>query len=339
MALTLLTEPPAQAFAGNLLVYRANTTNLGELVNLELTVAGQVYNFPSFPDALGNVEFRVQSTVASAIATENLPNLAQLTNTFAIQSYSVVISQTGETDLNPSSRQALIGAFEDQQYPSRSPTFFAATITLLTDQGQPNKRVGPNQRERLYFVTSLNFVEVRVDGNLVESIPTNANTIYGIDVSPSRFGINDGNYTVDLGNGVVSQTYRVDIKPRAYIREYIYRNNFGMWEVLRTTGERDKTDKGQAQSAVLELPYNYTQATGREVQFNIDNERMYLQRSGWFNKKEMGYLTYQLANTERIYEVLQDGSLLPFIITKRTFKFEENAIGLQDLPIELMLAY
>ena len=72
------------------------------------------------------------------------------------------------------------------------------------------------------------------NGAPIETKATTTGNIYAVDVSPSRVGLNAGSYTISL-QGVASQVYRIDIENRVYAREYLYQNNLGVWEVLRTT--------------------------------------------------------------------------------------------------------
>lgn len=130
-------------------------------------------------------------------------------------------------------------------------------------------------------------------------------------------------------------TYEI-VEPHPLERILLFRNHFGVWETLRTTGRWAKNIKLSRQLATQARAASITEARGKKYQYQAATTNTWRIRTGYLSTSEMQGAADILSSTA-VYWV-KDTDLIPLLIENKSALTAEDRNYLKALQLEVIEA-
>jgi hypothetical protein len=131
------------------------------------------------------------------------------------------------------------------------------------------------------------------------------------------------------------RTYIMDYKFYPFARWWFFKNGFGVYECMRTTGKAEKSVDIQKEFIEIELPSDYTDTDRSRKQVSNNNQYKIKCSSGALSKLWAQYYL-ELFDSEDVY-LLSKGKAIPATIEPNEYVYESDGINISPHTFEAIM--
>lgn len=146
---------------------------------------------------------------------------------------------------------------------------------------------------------------------------------------------------LDTVTGITTaRTFDIDRNYRRQARLFLFENSLGGMDTVCFTGEQVQTTEVDTRTIEQGRKYNYTPSSSSKKAAKSNFTQKFKVETGYKTRPELQYLSRELMQSERVFEIVQDATpyLRAINIETKKFEYEQDSVQPQSVTLEYTYA-